>query len=67
MVAAIVTYFVATNTNYVKAEEFKPVKTKVEQHDVILEEIHEDFHWTRDQLWELAKSLGEKPLPLPKH
>lgn len=67
VVAALVTYLVSANARYARAEEFKPVKEKVERHETLIEEMHQDLHWTRDQLWELTRDLGGKPLPLPKH
>lgn len=40
---------------------------KIEKLESAQDRLEEDYHFQRDQLWEIAKSVGANRLPAPKH
>jgi len=40
---------------------------QLSRHDQALEDIHEDFHWLRDQVTELSRALNVMVIPPPNH
>ena len=45
------------------ASELQPVTTSVSKHEALLSEIRESLDWERDQLFQIARSVGAPTVP----